>query len=574
MLFKFHFLKRSAGDRKGGLKTSRKSATRCRSFVPRLEALEDRSLPSTFTVTNLNDSGPGSLRAAVLAANAHPGPDTINFKPGLTGTIKLTSGELAVTDSVNIQGPGALQITVSGNHASRIFDISGGASVQISGLTVANGLASQGGGILNQTGSTLSLTHDILANNQAQGGLGGGGILNETGANLSVTSSVVASNQAIAATGMDVFGGGLLNEGSANVTSSGFKGNQALAGASFTFFGGSIGGAIDNFGGATLTVTGSTFVNNQAISAGGPFFGIGGAIENNSGFDNAHPSTANISYSLFTGNLATGGAGATGNGGAIDNEGAGASMTLSNSVLLSNQSNGGPGGGEGRGGGLMNVFGSALTVLDSLFAGNRAVGGAGATGLFPATVDGRGIGGGIDNEFGSTLSARNTTLTGNQALGGADSTFGGTLTTSNVGDGDGGGIANGDGPGGALNPGLNGGGAILTLINSSVNNNLAHGGATNTGRGGTVQGGGIVNMSGTLTVINSLLAGNRAIGGVGGSGFQTGFGLGGGLEDLAGGNASVLGSKLIGNGAMGAAGGSGTNGGNGVGGGISLGTFG
>src|SRR5439155_25941842 len=117
------------------------------------------------------------LRAAVLAGDASPAPDTINFKPGLTGTIRLTSGELDVTDTVKIQGPGALQIIVSGNHASRVFDISGAASVDVSGLTIADGLATQGGGILNETGSTLSLSQTILANNHAQGGLGGGAVL-------------------------------------------------------------------------------------------------------------------------------------------------------------------------------------------------------------------------------------------------------------------------------------------------------------------------------------------------------------------------------------------------------------
>jgi hypothetical protein len=58
-----------------------------RSVAPRLEALEDRTLPSNFKVLNLNDSGAGSLRAAVAAANANPGADTITFASGVLGTI-------------------------------------------------------------------------------------------------------------------------------------------------------------------------------------------------------------------------------------------------------------------------------------------------------------------------------------------------------------------------------------------------------------------------------------------------------------------------------------------------------
>src|SRR6516225_3437124 len=85
-------------------------------FVPRLEALECRTLPSTFTVLNLADSGPGSLRQAILDANAQPGADTIQFAHGLHGTIALTSGELDITDDLTIDGPGAGRLAVSGNH--------------------------------------------------------------------------------------------------------------------------------------------------------------------------------------------------------------------------------------------------------------------------------------------------------------------------------------------------------------------------------------------------------------------------------------------------------------------------
>ena len=53
----------------------------------RIECLEGRTLLSTFTVLNLADSGAGSLRAAVQAAEAHPGADVIQFANGVKGTI-------------------------------------------------------------------------------------------------------------------------------------------------------------------------------------------------------------------------------------------------------------------------------------------------------------------------------------------------------------------------------------------------------------------------------------------------------------------------------------------------------
>src|SRR4051795_4540540 len=97
---------------------------RARRFVPRVTALEDRTVPSTITVQNLNDSGPGSLRAAVTAANANPNPDTINFAANLHGTITLAT-ELSITHDLTIDGPGANKIAVSGNDATRVFRVSG-----------------------------------------------------------------------------------------------------------------------------------------------------------------------------------------------------------------------------------------------------------------------------------------------------------------------------------------------------------------------------------------------------------------------------------------------------------------
>src|SRR5262245_45081905 len=107
---------------------------RGRSFRPRLEVLEARTVLSTLTVF---DAGPGSLRAAV--ASATPG-DTIVFASQLAGsTITLTSGELAVTTNLNVVGPGAARLTIDGNTSNRLFEVSAGVSLSLSGLTLANG---------------------------------------------------------------------------------------------------------------------------------------------------------------------------------------------------------------------------------------------------------------------------------------------------------------------------------------------------------------------------------------------------------------------------------------------------
>src|SRR5262249_1818169 len=87
-----------------------------------VEQLEDRSVPSTFTVLNLHDGGSDSLRAAIAAANANPDADVIRFANGLNGTIALSS-QLSVTEDVTINGPRACKITVSGGDVTRVFNV-------------------------------------------------------------------------------------------------------------------------------------------------------------------------------------------------------------------------------------------------------------------------------------------------------------------------------------------------------------------------------------------------------------------------------------------------------------------
>src|SRR5262245_10087777 len=114
-----------------------------RRFLPRLEALEDRTLTSTLMVVNTADSGPGSLRDAVAAAA--PG-DTVAFRPALAGkTITLTSGPVSLTKNLAVIGLGADKLAVSGNGADRVFSVVG-TTVSLSGLTITGGLADQGAG--------------------------------------------------------------------------------------------------------------------------------------------------------------------------------------------------------------------------------------------------------------------------------------------------------------------------------------------------------------------------------------------------------------------------------------------
>src|SRR5262249_30022468 len=158
-----------------------------------VEGLEDRTVPTTFFVSNTNDSGAGSLRQAVLDANANAGADVIQFaQPFFSApqTITLTSGELRITDALTIQGTGAALLAVTGNHSRRVFDVDAGKAAtslagQISGLTVTGGTVGDGGGFFPGGGGIFNAENLVLTNSAVSGNTasissfgGGGGIFN------------------------------------------------------------------------------------------------------------------------------------------------------------------------------------------------------------------------------------------------------------------------------------------------------------------------------------------------------------------------------------------------------------
>ncbi len=232
---------------RGGAAGSRRNRLR-----PTVMVLEGRELLSTITVSNTNDGGAGSLRAAIIQADADSGGDTIVFSFPLNTpeTIALTGGSLVLTGTATttITGPGANILKISGNKTSRVFDIEGG-SAAISGLTISGGSADSGAGVFNK-GGTLTLTDATLTGNSAADI--GGGLATQSGGTTTLVDCTVSDNSAADS------GGGLFDDGlTTTLTNCTVSGNTADSG----------GGLYNYFGETALT--NCTVSGNIADQGGG-----------------------------------------------------------------------------------------------------------------------------------------------------------------------------------------------------------------------------------------------------------------------------------------------------------------
>ena len=227
---------------------------------------------ASYTVTNLNDGGAGSLRAAITSADSNAG-SSIGFKPGLSGTILLASGLPALTTSMTITGPGAALLAVDGSGKYQPFSVNSGVTAALSGLIIQNGNGDYGGGVDNS--GTLTLTACALTGNNAGDG---GGVLNA--GTLTLTACALTGNKASD-------GGGIYNAGTLTLTACALTGNRAnLVGAGIynstsstvsltacTLTGNSAqysGGGVVNAG--TLTLTDCTLTGNSAYYSGGSIY--------------------------------------------------------------------------------------------------------------------------------------------------------------------------------------------------------------------------------------------------------------------------------------------------------------
>ena len=218
-----------------------------------LERLEDRTVPSTFTVTSLSDSGAGSLRAALASANAQPDADIILFAPNLANkTVGLTSVDpndavgpsaLVVSTPVTIAGTGQT-ITRTGSADFRLFYVTTAGNLTLENLTLTNGLAQGGNGGNGGTSETSS---------EAGGGGGGAGLGGATYNQgvLTLDGCTLTGNQAIGGNG------GTAGDTTTGAGGGGMGGNADATGDG----GGPNGGAVGDF---------------EAVSGGNGGFGGGG----------------------------------------------------------------------------------------------------------------------------------------------------------------------------------------------------------------------------------------------------------------------------------------------------------
>ena len=274
-------------------------------FVACLFAISARSAQAaTYVVNSIADTDDGTcdstsctLREAINAANANSGADTISFT--VTGTILLGSALPDLSDDVAISGPGANVLAIKRDAVAgfRIFTISSGKTVTISGLTITNGFE-PGTAILEFAGE-------------------GGGILNDRGATLTVSSCTISGNSAVGD------GGGIFNApGSGGFTTLTIN-NSTISGNSATFRGGGLFNSA-NDGLATMTINNSTVSDNSAAHGGGIF---------NLGIPHRSPiaATLMINNSTISGNSASDGVG----GGIVNNGDRGTTLTIGSSILKS-----------------------------------------------------------------------------------------------------------------------------------------------------------------------------------------------------------------------------------------------
>lgn len=287
-------------------------------------------------VTSLEDSGPGSLREAILLASSG---DTVQMAPDLAGSIPLSS-IVVVTKSLRIEGSGT--VSLNGRNLTRLLNTATGINVTLSGLVFEAGIGDDGGAIWNR--ANLQIIDCVFRNNRASAR--GGGVYT-AGGTLNVQNSRFEGNTALSEGGALFLDFGALTT---TVQDTVFSGSTVTA----------AGGAIRHVSSQDLFVQRSRFYGNQAVSTSATNT-LGGAIASQSG-------TLIVEDSVFSGNRAS-------YAGALYSAHLGTPTTLrvQRSLFTANTA-------DQAGGGVF-VFGADAVFTNVTFATNLATQGGGGVAL-------------------------------------------------------------------------------------------------------------------------------------------------------------------------------------------------
>ncbi len=285
---------------------------------------------ATFTVTNLNDSGAGSLRAAIVAANANPG-STIVFQSGLSWKISLASSLPIISTGMTITASPVNAPVIDGSGRYRAFQINTpGSAVSISNFFV-NGCSDSvdgagGAGVLVYAGK-VTMTDCVFGDDNSSGN---GGCI-ENNASFDLVECGISNCQTNG-------NGGAVNNsyGNLSVSNCAFFGNQAE---------GRLGGGIASSG--TVTIADSTINFNRA---GTPTLSGGGGGLYSQGPMSLSKCTVDDNSS-------------SGEGGGIYN--ISAQMALTNCTIVSNSA-----GSSSHGCGILAGSGGTLNVTNCTIYGN------------------------------------------------------------------------------------------------------------------------------------------------------------------------------------------------------------
>ena len=203
-----------------------------------LQALEERAVPTVYPVTTTADTGTGSLRAAITAADADTNsPHTIDLT-GVNGTITVGSALPSITKDMTIIGPGAGSLTITGYASGNRVFTQATASLDVYSLTLT-GRTTGSGAVIAQTAANenLMITNSVITGSSAGGR---GAVYNLSGGTVAVTGTTVFNNTAA--------GGALwMNQASAGGAELDITNSQVLNNVST-----GPGGAIGSYFGGTL----------------------------------------------------------------------------------------------------------------------------------------------------------------------------------------------------------------------------------------------------------------------------------------------------------------------------------